>query len=460
MSGAVLTIGGGVFSESGVVAVPLWVPGGTTAPGSLGNILETYLDNIAASIAAGQMSIVNDDVATNTLYSYYPPASGGYFGEFTNTDSTGSASSNTVNGSYTVAPGITDLTVQAPGNLTIAGVGTTSVALFGAYSNVDYSVTDPVPGFIYAGGGADSITLYSTATQNAESIYSAGTDTINLFGYGNDYVTVGPSANDVIQIEGANAHVTATGAATVALYWDNANAGGTLDFVNNSSTAATIYTSTFANGQTAPTHVTAYGGAGGGFFVGGQAGYNSLVGGSGVVTLMGGGSGDYLYADSNEGQNELFGGSGDETLVASANTVDNMFQVGLQYAGLATGPAANGVISTAGSGVQTFFLGNSDGETIYGSQNAQVNSYNIISDDTAGGGIYNIYNFGSNSFIQLINGTDTGAGDASISAIQADPTYSSSTDIFLSDGTLVRLHGVSVNDLATTTGSNGATIIY
>jgi hypothetical protein len=268
--------------------------GGTTTSG-VGAALQSYLNTISASIMGGEASVINDDVATGTTYYPYNGTTSVTFEEFTNTDTTGSASSSVVSGSYTVASGVTDLEVQAPGDETLVGTGSTTMAMFGASSNVNYTVTNPTAGYIYAGGGADSITLYSSGTtQNAESIYSAGTDTINLFGYGNDYVTVGPSANDVIQLEGANANITATGAATVALYWDNVNAGGTLNFVNNSSTAATIYTSVFANGKTAPTHVTAYGGAGGGFFVGGQAGYNSLVGGSGVVTLMGGGSGDYL----------------------------------------------------------------------------------------------------------------------------------------------------------------------
>jgi hypothetical protein len=461
MSGAVLTIGGAYNGQNGIIGVPSNFAGAIGASGSLNTALQQYLNAISASVTASQYSFINNDIAGNSSVSVAATVSGaGKFEEFSNVSSGGVTTSGSISGSYTVASGVTDVAVEAPGSETITGVGTTSVALFGASSNVTYTVTDPTAGSIYAAGGADSITLYSTSTSNAETIYSAGHDTINLVGGGTDHVSIQGNANDVIQIEAANAFVTATGAATVGLHWDNGNAGGTLNFVNSSSQAATIYTAVFINGSsttTAATHVTASGGAGGGFYVGGQAGNNSLVGGTGAVTLVGGGNGDYLSASSSS-TNYLFAGSGSETLVAGSTTGANLFQIGLNYPGVGQ-PAGNGVVSTSGSGLQTFFLGNSDGETIYGSQNASFNLFNVVSNATAGGGIFNIYNF-HNGFINLIDAADTGPGSATISAIAADPVSSSTTDIYLSDGTTIKLHGVSASSLATVTGASGITSIY
>ncbi|MDD2703860.1 MAG: hypothetical protein PHU07_00780 [Acidocella sp.] len=469
MSGAVLTINGAYNGQTGILGVPSNFEGETSTQGSLNAALQSYLDGISASITSGQMSFMNYDIVGGSVYSSAATVPGAKtFEEFTNVDSAGGVSTALASGSYTVNPGVTDIVVQAPGSETVAGnreiidgTGSVTSALFSALSNVTYSVTNPGAGVIYAAGGADSITLYSAGLDNNETIYSAGTDTINLVGNGTDYVSIQGSANDVIQIEAANANVTATGAATVGIHWDNGNAGGTLNFINNSSQAATIYTAVFMNDSsttTAVTHVTASGGAGGGFYVGGQGGNNSLVGGTGVVTLVGGGEGDYLSASSG-GMNELFAGSGTETMVASSTTGSNLFQVGLNYPGLGQ-PAGNGVISTEGSGVQSYFLGNSNGETIYGSQNASFNLFNIVSNETAGGGIYNIYNFNNHGFIKLIDAADTGAGSASVAAIQADPVSSGTTDIYLSDGTTIKLHGVSANSLTSQPGSDGVLSIY
>jgi len=462
MSGAILTISGAYNAQNGIIGVPSDFAGTTSTTGSLNAALQSYLDGISASVTSSQMGFINNDIVASTPSTFISTVAGANtFEEFTNTDSAGDTVSGSVTGSYTVSAGVTDVVVQAPGSETIAGTGSVTSALFSALSNVNYSVTNPGAGAIYAAGGADSITLYSAGLDNAETIYSAGTDTINMVGQGTDNVSIGSGANDVIQIEAANANVTATGAATVGIHWDNGNAGGTLNFINTSSQAATIYTAVFINGAsttTAATHVTASGGAGGGFYVGGQAGNNSLVGGTGVVTLVGGGNGDYLSASSGAGTNELFAGSGTETLVASSTTGSNLFQVGLNYPGVGQ-PAGNGVVSTEGSGVQSFFLGNSDGETIYGSQNATFNLFNIVSNETAGGGIYNIYNF-HNGFISLIDGADTAGGTASVSAITADPVSSGTTDIYLSDGTTIKLHGVSASSLTSVTGATGITTIY
>ncbi len=462
MSGTTLTISGGVNGQSGIVGLPSNFPGAATTSGSLNNAIQNYLSAISSSVAGGNEGFINSDGVTGTNYSVSGSGSG-IFQEISNvngntsTTSSGSAATN-----YTISGGVTDLAVQVPGNTTIAGNSNTSVAVFGANSNVNYSVTNPGAGSIFAAGGANSISLYSTGTSNNETVYSAGNDTVNMAGTGNDYVSVGPNANDQIQIQDANANVTATGAATVGISWDNANSGGTLDFVNNSTVSQTIYSSVFitpTGSKTAPTHVTAFGGAGGGFYVGGQAGNNSLIGGSGVVTLVGGGNSDTLSASSNAGTNYLFAGAGAETLIATSTSGSNVFQIGLNYPGLGQ-PQSDGIVSTEGSGVQTYFLGNSVGESIFGSNNASLNVFNVVSDSTAGGGTFNIYNF-HNGFINLMDGADTAAGSATVVGIAQDQFNSGVADIALSDGTTIKIHGVSASSLTvgTATTQGGQTFI-
>jgi hypothetical protein len=475
MSGTVqLTIGGASNGQNGVVSVPSALLFGAQADTtSLNGLLQTYLKGLTTGILSSADSFENNDLAggldtihaasgtadaTVELFSNVSPAS---------VTAAGSGSYSNVS----VTSGVTDLAVQVPGNVTLAGVGATTQAIFGANSNVDYSVLDPAAGSIYLAGGSNSITLGNFLTNNAETIYSAGSDSINLKGQGTDYVSV--YGNAVVNVEAANAYVTAEGNATTNLYWDNAAAGGSLHFINNSSAAARIQIGVFFDSVTgAPltsaSHVTAYGGAGGGLYVGGSAGNNSLVGGTGAVTLVGAGNGDYLEGNSSlpgkDGSgNDFFAGAGTETMVATSTTGANLFQVGLQYPGLGL-TAGTGVISTSGSGQQTFFLGNSPGETIYGSTHtgANYNLYNFISDSVAGagGGTFDIYNFNaSNSVIDLVNSADNGPGDAHVLSMGADANFAGQYDITLSDHTTIRLHNFT-GSLSTATITGGITSIY
>lgn len=445
---ASLTIGGAFNGATGTVTVPTSLLfGEPSIPGSLNAQIQAYLGGITSGVANGTYNFQNSDLAGNTGTIVGATVSGpaGTFEEFTDVSPTGVSATGSGNYTASITAGVTDLTVQTPGNVTLTGgAPDATTVLFGANSSVDYSVTNPVAGTMYLAGGNNSVTLFSTTLANAETIYSAGNDTINLEGQGTDYVTV--FGNATIQDLSANAVVTAEGNATTNLYWDSQNSGGTLNFTNNSSVAATIHIGNF-NGATSATHVTAFGGAGGGFYVGGSAGANSLVGGTGAVTLVGAGSGDFLEANSAQ-ENVLAQGSGPETLLASSSTTDNIFGAGLQYPGLGN-PAASGLISTDGSGNQTFFLGNvPGGETIHGSSaSTATNTYFIVSGtvqgSVVGGGLYSIYNFtGANSNIFLSNGAG-GAGSASITAAGVDQFNSSQYDIELSDGTTIELKGLT-----------------
>jgi hypothetical protein len=451
---ASLTIGGAFNGATGTVTVPTSLLfGEPSIPGSLNAQIQAYLGGITSGVANGTYNFQNSDLAGNTGTIVGATVSGpaGTFEEFTDVSPTGVSATGSGNYTASITAGVTDLTVQTPGNVTLTGgAPDATTLLFGANSSVDYSVTNPVAGTMYLAGGNNSVTLFSTGLANAETIYSAGSDTINLEGQGTDYVTV--FGNATIQDLSANAVVTAEGNATTNLYWDSQNSGGTLNFTNNSSVAATIHIGNF-NGATSATHVTAFGGAGGGYYVGGAAGDNSLVGGTGAVTLVGAGPGDFLEANSAQ-ENILAQGGGAETLLASSSTGDNVFGAGLQYPGIGGNPAASGVISTDGAGNQTFFLGNvPGGESVFGSTASTAsNTYFIVSGTvggaTVGGGLYSIYNFtGANSNIFLSNGNG-GAGSASISSAYVDQGHSGQYDVNLSDGTVIELKGLTASEIA------------
>lgn len=202
------------------------------------------------------------------------------------------------------------------------------------------------------------------------------------------------------------------------------------------------------------------GGSGGGFYVGGRAGNNSLVGGSGLITLQGGGSGDVLVANaSGNGANQLFGGTGIESLIGSSTSGANVFQIGLVNVGIGD-VTASGIASTDGSGLQTFILGNTNGETLTGSSAAGAfNFYSVVGDSTAGGGNFTITDFNpSNSALFLSDAAlDGSAGDATIKAIGAN--LAGSAQVLLSDGTTITFNGVSVSALQAAGASVGGTSI-
>jgi hypothetical protein len=219
------------------------------------------------------------------------------------------------------------------------------------------------------------------------------------------------------------------------------------------------YTTSGGGSVFAPNSVTVNAGAGGGFYVGGRAGNNSLIGGSGAVTLQGGGSGDTLVG--NGASNDLYGGTGLETLIGSSTSGDNIFQIGLNYVGIGQ-VTASGVVSTSGSGLQSFIIGNTNGETITGSTaTGSYNLYDIVGSDsgslTTGGSTLTITNFGSNSVIFLTDATLGNTSDTSIYTIASAIGPKAGTDIVLNDGTTILLKGVSASDVYSTTlqGSGG-----
>jgi len=460
MSGATLTIGGAFNSQHGIVSVPSSFLGDTSTPGSLNQLLENYLVSLTNSIQGGTYAFENNDIAGGGNFFSVPASYSGGFVEFTNTDSNGSVTGSSVNGAYTVVSGATDVVVQAPGDVTLAGNGTTKFALFGADSNVNYTQSTGGSAAIVAAGGNNAINV--TAANVNDTVHSSGNDTVTFNGTGgNDSVNADGNATTAVIIGGSDiATVTASGNAQSTVVF-MPHSGGNLDFINNSTQAQTVYSGSYTTSGGAnifaPNSVTVNAGAGGGFYVGGRAGNNSLVGGTGAATLQGGGTGDVLIGSG--ASNQMFGGTGLETLIGATGSGDNVFQIGLDYVGIGQ-VTASGIVSTNGSGVQNFLIGNTNGETITGSAAPGAsNLYNIVGSDTGslttGGSTLTITNFGANSVIFLVDSTIQGPSDASIYSIQAAGGVGGGTDVYLNDGTTILLKGVNCSDVYTTTLAGG-----
>ncbi|MCB5946078.1 hypothetical protein [Acidocella sp. KAb 2-4] len=469
MSGATLTIGGAFNAHTGIVSVPSSIPGNASTSSSLNNLLQNYLTALSNSITGGTYSFENNDIAAGSDFVASVSGAAGSFEEFTNTDSTGGVTSTSVSGAYTVSAGVTDLIVQAPGAETITGNSSVGFALFGAGSNVTYDTRGNSNASIVAAGGNDAINV--VGMNNSDTVLSAGNDTLTFNGgvsgggpnAGNEYANAVGNATTSVFLGGSDAAtITASDNSLVNIQF-LPNAGGNLDFINTSSQAGTVYSAFYSNGgkSFAPNSVTVNAGAGGGIYVGGRAGNNSLVGGAGAVTMIGGGTGDTLIGASSAG-NVLFTGTGFETLIASAGSANNLFGIGLYYYGVGQ-TTASGSVSTDGSGTQTFVIGNTANETLTGSTvSGATNVYDIVGSqsggETTGGSTMTITNFGPNSQIHLTDATLTKPGDATILNVSTYNGLGGGTEIFLSDGTNIVLQGVSTANVSVTGGVGGSMI--
>ncbi len=433
MSGTMLTVTGGNDTKPGIVGVPSNYSQGVSS------ILQAYLNGLPLPTAA-DLSGGGGDVVV--------PSGGGV--EYTDVSTVNGSGTGAVSGAFTVASGAG--VVQAQGDMTLSGNGQTSVAVLGANSNVVYSdVNGGSSGgadSIFAAGGNDSITLYSTTNSGSSyQITSTGNDTLNLQNAGTDSVSV-TGGTATVYVSQADATVTASDTSSASVQFTK-GAGGDLSFINNSSNAATVYSGNYTGGA-APNSVTAFGGAGGGYFVGGIAGNNSLIGGTGTVTLQGAGNNDFLEANSSIGTNILFAGADSETLLASATTGANMFQLGLQYTGDSGDVVANAMVSTAGSGLQAFILGSSGSSTLTGSNAAGAsNLYDFIRDsgtEANGGANYTITDFNAANSAIFVTDSTQAAGSVGVDTI-GTPLGGGGAEIVLSDGSTITLKGVNPNSL-------------
>lgn len=447
MSGtSYLTVAGGGTANihSGMLSVPSSL--GTT----VNSLLQTYLDGVSGSVAAATAGFENLNAAGTG--GSVAGSGGNFLEEITNTDSTGASVSGTFSGVVTVNPAATTLVVQAPGSLSISGSSATGAALFGASSNVAYSVSGGA-GSIFAAGGNDSV----YAKDAAETVTSAGNDTLTFASASthNEVINTVGNATTRVYVGGADvATVTASDSSQASVVFLT-NAGGSLDFINNSSAAQTIYSGSYttAGGGNiyAVNAVTAFGGAGGGYFVGGRGGFNLLNGGTGDSTLVGGGASDTLIAGGN--QNYLYTGVGAETLIGGG--VNNVFQVGLENVGIGMTTAVGDVVSAGGSGAQDFLLGNLTATTLTGSTvTGASNVYDILGAvstgsglATLGGSVLTITDFGASDHIYLVDNTGFGPNAPTFDTMQA-AFGGGGTSILLSDGTQITLKGVSTSQLS------------
>jgi len=472
MTGATLTIGGAFNSQVGIVSVPSSFLGDTSSTsGSLNSLLENYLVSLTSSIQGSSTTgatyaFENNDVAAGPGNDFVTaPASGSVSGsleEFTNTNSSGSVTGGSVSGAYTVSSGVTDVMVQAPGNTVLVADPSVKFALFGAGSDVGYIQSTGGSASIVAAGGKNTIDIVAASVN--DTVWSAGNDLISFNGTdGNNLVNAEGDATTTVLIGGSDAAtVTASDNAAVNVQFFQ-RAGGSLDFINNSTQAQTVFSGAFGAGY-APNSITVNAGAGGGYFVGGRGGNNSLAGGTGAVTLVGGGVGDTLIGASSATtapggiSNYLFGGAGAQTLLGATGSGTNVFQIGVYAPGMGTFQAS-GLVSTEGSGSQYFVIGNTNGETITGSNATGANNvYDILGTNTTGGSSLTITNFGQNSQILLVDSTLGAGGDASIAAL-GTPLGGGGTEIVLSDNTTILLKGVSSSHVGSVAGANGLVFI-
>jgi hypothetical protein len=439
----------------------------TALDATIGAAVQAYTNQLSAAFTANPNTLNLDDFDIATGHeNWLKTGAAGTVEELTNTDSLGGVSAGVVTtGTYATNPTAQAMIIEAPGTFSVQGAAATILLLCGANSNVTYTVNNPsLAGASLIGGGGKNV--FNVESNASVYVISAGADTVNLTALGYDTMNAYTGADDLVSILEGSSTITANGNATMSVTFAE-HAGGNLTFINDSSTSQTVfsgaYTQPGGGSVFAPNSVTAFGGAGGGYYVGGLAGNNSLGGGAGDVTLQAGGSGDLLEATGGDsgGGNVFFSGNGVETLAATAGTGANFFQLGGPYTGKGA-VTTSGSTSTAGAGAQIFFIGNVVGETITGSAvSGATNTYVVLGDSTTGGATFTISNFTAspNAVIYLANGSASGPSDAHITIITADPANAGSSWIGLSDGTLITLLGVTIAQVKTATFSNGITAI-
>ncbi|MDE8349651.1 MAG: hypothetical protein POG74_09245 [Acidocella sp.] len=415
--------------------------------------------------------------------------------ELTNTDTTGLIHAGAANIFGSVPANYSTLIVQAPGSETISGNGSNNqLDIFGANSSV-YFNTNAGSGTVVAGGAGDYVgleggswsfvgstdggdTVNTSASNSAISVYGSGpnangfgaqnspsnvvgvvqgTVTVNTYG-SNDFVGFNGAGSGVVSVHGSGnvlidgAVVTvfaAAGSGSVNAFFSHD--GGVLNFINNSSGAQTV--SGDIQGAIGG-NVTAFGGAGGGYYQGGFGGNNSLVGGTGAVTLIGSGSSTYeLAASSIGGGNALFADSagGSTTMIGATGSGNNLF----------AGATGSLVVSTSGYGTQSYFIGASGQENLTGSTvTGAQNNYYFLQDSTgAGSDIITNFNITKdNLFINpFTTDTVTGANTGGVSIVNIAQNFGSGGGVIvsLSDSTTIKMYGVSLTAADAATQSGG-----
>jgi len=490
MSGSLTVVGGfRTNSITGLVTVPAVLP---NVPNILTN-LQTFLSqsvsgavtqgsavanfqNLNVATITGGVDVSNQIIAANSADTL------GQL-DISNTNSVNATTAGSTNIKLTVPVGYNVVVVQAPGTETVTGNASENfLGLFGSAAGVTFN-SGGGSGTVVAGGPDDFIAVSGTtwslignalgsstlasaandaviqvfgqgdAVNNAVGANTTSSNVVGLFGsnasvvssgthdlietyQGDDVVTVNNSANVLVN-GGADTVFAAAGSSAVNAGFNLF--GGTLDFINNSTTSATV--SGDVPGASGGS-LTVFGGVGGGFYTGGDAGNNSLIGGSGIVNLVAAGTNNILsvsgYGGSYATQNILDAGAGGATLVAASSTGFNEFY----------GAGGTDSIISFGSGAQTYYVGSVGAETITGSTQANaINTY-FFNQDASGAGQDVITNFrlGTDSIEVNGNGTLSGVHISSFASLGGGH---SGTIIYLSDSTTIQLYGVNTSSLST-----------
>jgi hypothetical protein len=469
-----LTVIGGHSTTQGLTGL-VTVPAGFTGTSALITSLQSLLTADSSSVSSGGANFENLNVAGQ---SGAKSATAGTFAtgilDITNTSSVGATTAGSAAISLTVPGGYNTLVVQAPGSETITGNGATGIlAVFGANSSVNFNPNGG-SGTIFAGGAGDVINAaganwsivgatagsttvnpsgtnaavtttgagdrVQTSAQNT-SIASGGSSDILIVTGSTSDADITVTGNATIQSVGSSDTVVATGSGSFIGYFIG-SAGGNMDFINSSSKASSIIASLnpTSGAISSQGSVTISGGAGGGVYDGGISGNNSLVGGSGVVTLFSAGVNNYLFtngAPTGSAYNLLnaFSG-GNDTLIAGPGSTNNVF-----FGGVGT----ESIISS-GTGVQDYFVGTLGSETISGSTvSGATNTFIFQQSSAQGGGTDVLLHFKSGEgFINPSNGV-TGVSVLSFEPLNG---LNSGTEIDLSNGTTVKLIGISASSFS------------
>ena len=143
--------------------------------------------------------------------------------------------------------------------------------------------------------------------------------------------------------------------------------------------------------------------------------------------------------------------------MASSTTGANTFELGLPSTDGHGAPIANAVVSTSGSGLQTFILGSSSASTLTGSNAAgATNLYDFIRDsatESNGGAHYTITDFNAANSTLFITDSTTAAGSVNLDSIAK--AIGGGAEITLSDGSTITLKGVDPQSLVAHSGVNG-----
>ena len=470
MSGSLTVIGGHSQSQglTGVV---------TVASGFTGTILTTLQTMLTADSGAVSTNSANfENLNVAGLFGAQAVTVGGFATgvlDISNTTSVGATTAGSTSVSVIVPAGYNTLVVEAPGHVAIAGNGQDNfLAIFGAGSDVAFysnggsgmvfaagndlaALSGTNDTFVGGAGGENTVTaaatnlvvtlagagnIVATSSANASILAAGSSDFIVAAGTNNNNITVTGSAT--VQNLGSADTVIASGNGAFAGFFGG-NGGGIFNFINNSSAASSIIAGLNAATGTisSPGSVTVSAGAGGGVYDGGDAGNNSLVGGSGPVTLFGAGETNYLFTNgavTGGGYNLLNSYSGsNDTLIAGSGSTSNVF----------FGGQGTELLKSSGSGAQTFFVGTLGSESLFGSTvSGATNTFIFNQTSVQGGGTDMISNFKlGEGFINPNNGV-TGVTILSFESLSGVHT---GTEIDLSNGTTIKLLGVSATSFGT-----------